>query len=113
MDAFAVSFDKVSWFASNVWSGIQKADLLVDVITRNLVLIEKHLHDLYNEIKKDILSFSSTDIVTMLYDLEQKFTALMVSNNFIYQTFWRLIQWLIDFMKVIMHNTPVFISQNK
>jgi len=102
-DALNVTFDKVSWFASNMWSGVKKWWIFVDVIIRNLILISRHFSDLSREIWKGV-EFVTGQVVEMLYDIESKITKYLIENHFFYENFGRLAEWIISLSKNIRYN---------
>ena len=100
-NVLSTSFDQVSWFASTVSYWIQNWWDLVDSVIRNLLLLERHMHDLYSYISQSIDEFNAENLVPMLYDIEENLTKRIQSNNFFMNTFWWLVQWLLRFIQVI------------
>lgn len=86
-NVLTTTFDQVSTFAQSVWTAIKRVDLFVDVIVRNLILLEKHVTDLARAIDSGIHSFALTDIIPFLYTIEDFLVQQMMSNAFFARTF--------------------------
>lgn len=107
---FQTTFEQVSNFASYVWSGVKKGDLFVDLIIRNLLLLEKHLSDLAKAIHFWTTSFLSSDLISFLYDIESDLIYRMQTNNFFYHTFWWIVKWVLSLVKYIRWVLPLEIE---
>ncbi len=103
-DALNISFDKVSAFASQVWSGVVQWDLFVDKIVFNLMKLKQHLNDFVNAIQKETTDFIADQVIPFLYDIEWKLISTMQANTFLYNTFGWLITWILSLIKFVRRN---------
>lgn len=106
-DAFSTSFESVSDFASKTRSGIKQGWILVDIVVRNLILLQKHLTDLYEHIVFKKNTFVQEDIVPFLYQVEENLCRYMQTNQFFRHTFARVINGIIALVQHLRENMIV------
>ena len=89
----------ISYPAQGVWTAIKHAGLFVDVIVRNLILLEKHIADLTSAISSGVHNFVVEDIVPFLYNIEEFLVQQMKESIFFERTFGWLAKGIIYFIQ--------------
>ncbi len=106
INALNVSFEKVSWFAKQIRSWVIQWDLFVDKIVFNLIKLKFLVLDMAKQIEKKT-NVINQKYISFLYDIEWEIINTLNKHTFLYNTFWRMIQWILNTIKYIRYNIVI------